>query len=88
VIADIKAAIPIADVDPVKNAGDVGKFVSEYMAYHVVWYQSYVNEKFPDTPAKNCRFAGHTHVGIKVSAANGENAVKVQLRTLIEELGK
>lgn len=73
-------------VAAIDNTGDVGAFVSEYMAYHVGWYRDYVNATFPNDDSKKCLFAGHTHVGVQVSAANGETAVDLQLDELFKVL--
>ena len=56
------------------------------MAYHVAWYNSYINAKYPDDPSKQCERAGHTHVGIKVAVADAEMAVAIQLDELIKVL--
>lgn len=68
--------------------GDVGAFVSEYMAYHVAWYREYINAKFPNDPSKQCANSGHTHVGILISRADAEAAVDTQLKELFKVLPK
>lgn len=61
----------------------LGNYVSAYMAYHSCWYKDYSGTAFPDKP---CKMAGHTHVGINVTAENGRKALKVQLDKLIDSL--
>lgn len=73
----------VAEIDP---SGNVGSFVSEYMAYHVAWYRDYINAKHPDDPSKQCRRAGHTHVGVQVAVDHAETAVDIQLDKLFEVL--
>jgi hypothetical protein len=69
-----------ASINP---TGDVGSFVSEYMAYHVAWYRDHT----ADLPGgRRCLFAGHTHVGIDVDADDGAQAVALQLDALIDVL--
>lgn len=72
---------PPGDVVPWTDpSGDVGSFVSEYMAYHVAWYRDQSSD--PD----KCLFAGHVHVGVLVDAADGEAAVELQLAELFKVL--
>lgn len=73
-------------VPKIDNTGNVGAFVSEYMAYHVAWYRDYINAKFPNDPAKQCKIAGHTHVGIQVATGDGVTAVDIQLKELFKKL--
>lgn len=61
-----------------------GKFVSNFMAFHVEWWQDYSNATWPNDASAKCLVAGHTHVGINVSAANGETAVRIQLDSIIQ----
>lgn len=63
--------------------GDGGGFLSEFIAYHGVWYQSLHDD--PKDPAF-CATAGHIHVGGQVPWATGQAATEVTLRTLIEFL--
>ena len=79
---------PPADIVPEINedASEVGAFVSEYMAYHVVWYQAHINAEHPTDPSKQCKAAGHTHVGIEVDVSDAETAVDIQLEKLFEFL--
>jgi hypothetical protein len=69
----------IASINP---DGDVGSFVSEYMAYHVAWYRDHS----ADLADRRCLLAGHTHVGIDVDPADGATAVALQLDQLIDAL--
>jgi hypothetical protein len=70
----------LASINP---TGDVGSFVSEYMAYHVAWYRDHTAD-LPDD--RRCLFAGHTHVGVDVDAGDGARAVALQLDVLIDVL--
>ncbi|MCL4199564.1 MAG: hypothetical protein KJZ69_18875 [Phycisphaerales bacterium] len=90
-MVDIRNAInahfnPNVLVAEIDQTGNVGSFVSEYMAYHVAWFRDYINAQFPNDPSKQCLFAGHTHVGIPVSSAVAEEAGEIQLDELIEDL--
>ncbi|MEX2139795.1 MAG: hypothetical protein WD894_11075 [Pirellulales bacterium] len=83
----IDAQFTDAQVNPrIDPSGNVGAFVSEYMAYHVAWYRDYINAKWPNDPTKQCQRAGHTHVGVQVTVANAEAAVDVQLNELFQVL--
>jgi pyrrolidone-carboxylate peptidase len=57
---------------------DVGAFLCEYMGYKVTWYQ--------EDHTKSTLFAGFVHVGMKVTAKQGETTVKVMLKVLLAEL--
>lgn len=61
----------------------LGHYVSAYMAYHSCWYREYSQTEYPDKP---CKKAGHTHVGVRVIAADGRKAVQKQLDVLIDGL--
>jgi hypothetical protein len=69
----------VASINP---TGDVGSFVSEYMAYHVAWYR----DDSADLADRRCLFAGHTHVGIDVDPADAASAAALQLDQLIDVL--
>ena len=77
--------VPAGDVrwDHINDIGDVGSFVSEYMAYHVAWYRDHTMDRAAD---RRCLVAGHTHVGIDVDPADGARAVSLQLDALIDVL--
>jgi len=62
-----------------------GTFVSNFMAYHVVWYREWWNgtTKGQDAP---CRYSGHTHVGILIDPADAAAAVEIQLQELLKKL--
>ena len=70
----------VASINP---TGDVGSFVSEYMAYHVAWYRDHTADHAND---RRCLLAGHTHVGIDVDPGDGAKAVALQLDELINAL--
>ena len=60
-----------------------GNFVSGYMAYHGIWYQSMhaaTNDPF------QCVASGHIHVGSGVAWDVGHEAAKVSLRVLIDHV--
>ncbi|MEM8680138.1 MAG: hypothetical protein AAGF97_12390, partial [Planctomycetota bacterium] len=67
----------------VDQFGGGGRFLSEYIAYHGVWYQDM--HKDPTDPYQSVA-AGHIHVGQQVSIAQGRAATEVSLRTLIEHV--
>jgi hypothetical protein len=69
-----------ASINP---TGEVGSFVSEYVAYHVAWYRDHTMDAAAD---RRCLFAGHTHVGREVDPADGAKAVALQLDELINVL--
>jgi hypothetical protein len=60
--------------------GNGGGFLSEFIAYHGVWYQDI--HKGLDDPARSVA-AGHIHVGTNVSIENGKMAAEISLRELI-----
>jgi len=64
-------------------SGDGGAFLSEFMAYHGVWYQALHSDPLDPTW---CVAGGHVHVGGLVSWATAEAAVKVTLREEIDYL--
>ena len=70
-------------VASINATGDVGSFLSEYMAYHVAWYRDHTMDHAAD---RRCLLAGHTHVGIDVDAGDGARAVALQLDELIRVL--
>ena len=61
-------------------SGDGGGFLSEFIAYHGVWYQSMHND--PSDPTY-CVTAGHVHVGGQISWPTATLAAEVTLRTVI-----
>lgn len=90
-IADelIESSLPVQDiVDAINNAGlglngyvnwtgDGGGFLSEYIAYHGVWYRD--DRSSPAHP-EWCVAAGHVHVGGNIDWPTTEQAVEVTLR--------
>src|SRR5262249_608776 len=62
-------------VASINETGDVGSFVSEFMAYHVAWYRDHTAD---DALDRRCLFAGHTHVGLDVGPDDGAHAVELQ----------
>ena len=61
--------------------GDPGKFVSEFMGYHGVWYRdlNLFNEF-------KCISAGHVHVGGQIDVETAKIAANETIRTLIQHL--
>ena len=55
--------------------------MSEYIAYHGVWYQDMHKE--PSDPFRSVA-AGHIHVGQDISVTDTRLAAEVSLRTLID----
>jgi hypothetical protein len=68
----------------INDTGDVGAFVSEYMAYHGPWYRDYSQANF--RCGQKTLKAGHVHVGIQVAPGDGETAVDLQLKELFKVL--
>jgi hypothetical protein len=89
------STLPVKDiVDAVNDAalgidafvcftGAGGGFLSEFIAYHGVWYQS-IHED-PSDPA-HCVTAGHVHVGQMISWDVAEEATEITLRTVIDHV--
>ncbi|MBL8754329.1 MAG: hypothetical protein JNK15_13590 [Planctomycetes bacterium] len=61
-------------------SGNGGGFLSEFIAYHGVWYQDV--HKWPGDPAW-CIAGGHIHVGTNISFVIARQAAEVSLRELI-----
>jgi hypothetical protein len=60
-----------------------GGFVSGFMAYHGMWYQSL--HSAPADPAR-CIAAGHVHVGPQIPWATARRAAEVTLRSVIRHV--
>ena len=61
-----------------------GKFLSEYIAYHGVWYQAiHASESSP----RRCVAAGHIHVG-RFSTLDARKAALITIRTVIENVNR
>ncbi len=73
--ANIENLDVFVDVD-----GDGGGFLSEYIAYHGVWYQDLHSD--PNDEAWSVA-AGHIHVGSDLPVADARLAAEISLRTLI-----
>ncbi|MEZ6234103.1 MAG: hypothetical protein R3B68_07930 [Phycisphaerales bacterium] len=67
-----------AFIDTSANAG--GTFLSEYIGYHGLWYQSMHSD--PNDPAWSVA-AGHIHVGVGVSEEQGRILTEISLEQLI-----
>lgn len=66
-------------------SGSGGGFLSEFIAYHGVWYQSIHSN--PSDPAW-CVASGHIHVGSGLSWPNARRAAEISLRTLIRHVDR
>jgi len=64
-------------------SGDGGGFLSEFIAYHGVWYQN-INAS-PASP-EWCVSAGHVHVGGLVTWPIAEQAAQVTLRVVMDHV--
>ncbi len=64
-------------------SGDGGGFLSEFIAYHGVWYQG-INAS-PASP-EWCISAGHVHVGGSITWPVAEQAAQITLRTVMEHV--
>jgi hypothetical protein len=67
----------------VDHVGYGGAFLSEFIAYHGVWYRD--DRLAPGTPDQ-CFMSGHVHVGTNVTVNAGRLASEVTLRTVMDEL--
>ncbi len=63
--------------------GDPGRYVSEFMGYHGVWYHD-INQSGDD----KCITAGHVHVGGLIDIETAKIATKITLRTVINHLNE
>ena len=82
-VENIRDAVDDADLglDPwIDYDGNGGGFLSEFIAYHGVWYQD-IHKDVHD-PARSVA-AGHIHVGGQVSIDIGRQATEISLRELI-----
>ncbi len=83
-VQGIVDAVEAADLglDPfVAWTGDGGGFLSEFAAYHGVWYQAYhASPQDPDI----CVAGGHVHVGGQIDWETATLAAAVTLRTVID----
>ncbi len=82
-VNDIVAAVDAAGLGLtpyVCYTGDTGGYLSEFMAYHGVWYQS-LHASPTDPSWVVC--AGHIHVGANIAWPTAEAAVGVTLREVI-----
>lgn len=86
IVNAIDAEFPANRVDPKIN-GQIGPgdFVSNFLAYHVVWYREWWATQSPGED-ETCLFSGHTHVGGQITAADAEQAVELQLKELFRVL--
>ena len=65
----------------VDQNGDAGRFLSEFMGYHGMWYhQSSIDTDNP------CLLGGHIHVGGQLSVRVATDAAELTIETVIEYL--
>ena len=65
----------------VDQNGDAGRFLSEFMGYHGMWYhQSSLNSDNP------CMLGGHIHVGGQLSTRVAKDAAELTIETVITYL--
>lgn len=76
--AVLQSGLPVAPA--ICASGNGGGFLSEFIAYHGVWYQDL--HRWPGDPAW-CVAGGHIHVGDAISFATARLAAEVSLRELI-----
>lgn len=83
-IADAVAAADIPGVEAfidTETAG--GAYLSEYIAYHGVWYQDLHSD--PNDDAWSVA-AGHIHVGPDIPVSDARLAAEISLRTLLDHV--
>jgi hypothetical protein len=82
-IFDAIGASGLPIIPEIDVTGDGGGFLSEFIAYHGVWYRDiHLN---PADPAQ-CVTAGHIHVGSSISWSNAHEAAKITLRVVAEHV--
>lgn len=83
--ANIQNAVNAAGLGLTAYVDDAGggNFLSEYIGYHGLWYQSLHSS--PDDPYQTFA-AGHIHVGAKVTTAEGRLATEITLDQLMDYL--
>ncbi|MFG0328150.1 MAG: hypothetical protein ACF8SC_12900 [Phycisphaerales bacterium JB037] len=81
IIADVAASG--INVDPFKTVIDTGRYLSNYIGLHGNWYHEQNNDELAEF--RNFA-AGHIHVGLNTTIADGTAATAVTLRTLINHL--
>lgn len=82
---NIKAAVNAAGLGVnafIDDAGG-GTFLSEYIGYHGLWYQS---QHASANDPYQCFSAGHIHVGSKVTVEQGRAATEITLNELMNYL--
>ncbi len=62
--------------------GDPGRFVSEFMGYHGVWY----HDLYAFDSENPCFLAGHVHVGGLIDWDTARYAAELTIENVIEEL--
>ncbi len=82
-IVDAVAMLPFNIVPFICFTGDGGGFLSEFIAYHGVWYRSLHDQ--PSDPAW-CAAAGHIHVGGQIPTNRARVAAETSIRAVIDTL--
>ena len=62
--------------------GDPGRFVSEFMGYHGVWY----HDLYEFDSENHCFLSGHVHVGGLIDWDTARNAAEITIENVIQEL--
>lgn len=79
-----RVSLDVPEVSPyVDRVGFGGGFLSEFIAYHGVWYQDIHSSPSDDAWSVA---AGHIHVGQQVSIDAGRRATESSLRVLIDHV--
>ena len=80
----IEEALDNSDIDVncyIDQNGDSGRFLSEFMGYHGMWYhQSSLDSENP------CLLGGHIHVGGQLSVRIATEAAELTIETVLEYL--
>ncbi len=80
----IEEALDNSDIDVncyIDQNGDSGRFLSEFMGYHGMWYhQSSLDSENP------CLLGGHIHVGGQLSVRMATEAAELTIETVLEYL--
>jgi len=79
-IVDAVAAANLGLSPSICFTGNGGGFLSEFMAYHGVWYQA---EHADPLDSAWCVAAGHVHVGGLIPWPTAKDAAKVTIRTVL-----
>ena len=77
----IEEALDNSDIDVncyIDQNGDAGRFLSEFMGYHGMWYhQSSLESDMP------CMLGGHVHVGGQLSTRTATEAAELTIEVVL-----